>query len=60
MKLTAHVERDLITGQWRVLCDLHGELARYGKYWHAAQDAIAHAESCELFAGNDEDPQAAG
>jgi hypothetical protein len=56
---TARVVRDLITGQWRVVCDLHGELARYSKYWTAARDCLAHAEMCELF-GNDEDPQAAG
>jgi hypothetical protein len=56
---TARVDRDLITGQWRVVCNLHGELARYGKYWTAARDVLTHRETCEL-GRNDEDPQAAG
>ena len=49
----SRVDRDLITGQWRVVCDLHGELARYGKYWTAARDVLAHRENCELYADDD-------
>ena len=55
MPLTARVERDLITGQWRVVCDVHGELARYGKYWTAARDVLAHRANCEL-AGDGDPP----
>ena len=40
------VRKEQATGWFRVLCPVHGELARYRKYWPAAYDATAHNETC--------------
>ena len=53
--LPVRVVRDVFTDNWRVVCDLHGELARYRKFWTAAYDAKQHRENCELY-GDGEGP----
>ena len=41
------LKRDSTKG-WRVLCDVHGELAAYRNFWAAKRDADQHREGCEL------------
>ena len=39
------VKHDSVKG-WRVICDVHGELAIYYKFWPASRDARQHSEGC--------------
>jgi hypothetical protein len=42
----ARVIRDEARGDWRVVCPVHGQLARYKSFWAAARDARQHNQSC--------------
>jgi hypothetical protein len=38
--------KDEASGMWRVVCPVHGELARFSRYWTAARDAQQHNGVC--------------
>ena len=40
------VVRDEAMSEWRVICPVHGELARYRNFWVASRDARQHDENC--------------
>lgn len=40
------VVRDEAMSEWRVICPVHGELARYRNFWTASRDARQHDGNC--------------
>jgi hypothetical protein len=40
------VRKAEVTGEYRVVCPVHGELARFARFWPASRDARQHDSNC--------------